>query len=288
MIPSLENEIKDARLTKTERRIADFALENLSRICFMTADDISTELGVSDASVIRFARSLGYAGFADLQKNIQSRISEHMGNGADGQSTPFERLTRIIPYLADDDLVQSMMRIMTRNFEETFKRNGMQKIEAISKCLIASRHKYIVGPRGNQDIAFMFAHLFAQNLPRVHPVLYADASPFEPLLDIDARDCAIIFSFPRYSGTAENISAFIKKSGARRIVISDKATAPIARGADILLTVGLNNLSFNNSRVVAVFLAELISADITRKMNPSEVNARLKKYDEMNPLQRSC
>jgi DNA-binding MurR/RpiR family transcriptional regulator len=285
MISSLENKIKDARLTKTGRRIADFALENLTRICFMTADDISTELGVSDASVIRFARSLGYSGFADLQKNIRSRISKHMENGAGGQSTPFERLTRIIPYLADDDLVRSMMRIMTRNFEDTFKRNGMQKIEEISKCLIASRHKYIVGPRGTQDLAFIYTHLFAQNLPRVHPVLYADASTFEPLLDIDERDCALMFSFPRYSGAAQTMSAFIRKSGAKRIVITDKATAPIAKGADILLTVALNNISFNNSRVVAVFLAELISADITRKINPSDINARLKKYDELNPLQ---
>jgi DNA-binding MurR/RpiR family transcriptional regulator len=253
----------------------------------MTADDISGEMGVSDASVVRFAQALGYSGFADLQKSIQLRISAHLENGAEGQTAPFDRLTRIIPYLASDDLVQSMMRTMTRNFEDTFKRNGMQKIEEISRVLIGSRRKFIVGPRGSQDLAFVYAQLFAQTLPEVHPVLSADASFFEPLLDIDKRDCALIISFPRYSGAASRIASFIKKTGAAKIVLTDKATSPLCRDADILLTVNVNNISFNNSRVVPVFLGELISADITRKINSSKLTARMKKFDELNPLSDS-
>jgi len=282
---TLEDEIRKARLTKTGRSIADFVLENLSRICFMTTDEVSREMGVSDASVIRFAQALGYSGFADLQREIQAAVSVHLenGNGGEGQLTPFERLNRIIPYLADDDLVQSMMKVMTRNFEDTFKRNGMEKIEKISKCLIGSRRKFIVGPRGSQDLAFVYANLFAQTLPGVHPVLYADSSFFEPLLDIDNRDCALIISFPRYSGAVERITSFINKSGATKIVVTDKATAPPARNADILVTLGIDNISFSNSRVVAVFLAELILADITRKIRPEALTARMKKHDSLNP-----
>jgi DNA-binding MurR/RpiR family transcriptional regulator len=241
-------------------------------------------MGVSDASVVRFAQSLGYSGFADLQKEIQAAVSVHLENGSDseGQLTPFERLNRIIPYLAADDLVQSMMKVMTRNFEDTFKRNGMEKIEEISKCLVSSRRKFIVGPRGSQDLAFVYANLFAQTLPGVHPVLYADSSFFDPLLDIDSTDCALIISFPRYSGAVEKIASFITKSGAAKIVVTDKATAPAAKNADILVTLGIDNISFSNSRVVAVFLAELILADITRKINPASLTARMKKFDELN------
>jgi DNA-binding MurR/RpiR family transcriptional regulator len=287
IISPLENKIKNARLTKTERRIADFFLDNLTRICFMTAEDISVELGVSDASVIRFVRSLGYTGFSELKKSIQTQLSKHLENSTNEQSALFERLTRITPYLTDDDLVQSMMKVMMRNFKDTFKRNEMKRIGEISQCLIASRRKYIIGPRGNQDLAFMAAHLFAQTLPGVHPVLYSDVSPFDPLLDIDRRDCALFFSFPRYSGASETSSLFVKKSRAKRIVVTDKVTSPIAAGADIILTAGLNNISFNNSRVIAVFLIELISADITRKIGTPKVTVRLKKYNDLNPLHGS-
>jgi len=255
----------------------------------MTTYEISREMGVSDASVVRFAQSLGYSGFADLQKRIQAAVSVQLenGNGSEGQMAPSERLERIIPYLASDDLVQSMMKVMTRNFEDTFKRNSMEKIGQISKCLIGSRRKFIVGPRGSQDLAFVYANLFAQALPGVYPVLHADASCFEPLLNIDDKDCALIISFPRYSGAVERITSFIKKSGAARIVVTDKVTAPPAKNADILITLGIDNISFTNSRVVAVFLAELILADISRKINSAELTARMKKFDELNPLDRT-
>ena len=280
----LEDEIRKAQLTKTSRRVADFVLENISRICFMTTDEISQEMGVSDASVIRFAQSLGYSGFADLQKKIQATLSDHLENGNEDHRPPFERINRIIPYLADDNLVQSMMKVMTCNFENTFKHNNMEKIEKISKCLISSRRKFIVGPRGNQDLAFFYASLFSQILPDVFPVLHADASFFEPLLEIDSSDCALIISFPRYSDAVRKVTSFINKSEATKIVITDKATAPPAKNADILVTVGIDNVSFNNSRVLPVFLAELILADITRKIKPSELTARMKKFDELNPL----
>jgi len=282
---TLEEEIRKAKLTKTSRHIADFVLENFSRVCFLTTDEISLEMGVSDASVIRFAQSLGYSGFADLQKKIQTAVSFHLDNGNEGQLPPFERLNRITPYLADDDLVQSMMKVMTRNFEDTFKRNSMEKIEQISKCLMRSRRKFIVGPRGSRDLAFFYASLFAQALSGVHSVLSADPSFSEPLLDIDSKDCALIISFPRYSGAVEKLTSFIDKAGATKIVVTDKATAPAAKNADILITLGIDNISFNNSRIVAVFLGELILADITRKTNSTEIAARMKKFDNLNPLE---
>ena len=278
----LENKIKDVRLTKTERRIADFTLENLSRICFMTANDLSSELGVSDTSVIRFARSLGYTGYADLQKSIQSEMAKQMENASlPGQASPLERFTRIFPYITDDDLINSMMRVVVKNFEDTLKRNSMDKIEQASKCLIESRNKYIVGFKGSQGIASMFFCFLAQTLPNAYPILYEDSSAYEMILDVSDQDCVIITSFPRYSRGAEIISAYVKDTGAKLIVLTDKATATVANGADILLTIGSANISFNNSYVVAQFIAELICADVLRKCDKNEIEERLKKFDDL-------
>ncbi|MCL2205054.1 MAG: MurR/RpiR family transcriptional regulator [Treponema sp.] len=285
MMLVLEDEIRKARLTKTSKQIADFVLENVSRICFMTTDEISREMGVSDASIIRFAQSLGYSGFADLQKRMQTSLSDHLEHSTgDSQLPPFERINRIVPYLADDNLVQSMMEVMTRNFEDTFKYNDMKKVEKISKCLISSRRKFIVGTRGGQDLAFLYANLLSQALPNVFPVSHADASYFEPLLEINNKDCAIIISLPRYSDSVRKITSFINKSGAKKIVITNKATAPPAKSADILFTVGVDNVTFSNSRITSVFLAELILADVTRKIDFAELSARLQKHENLNPL----
>ena len=49
-------------LNDTHRKIADFILQNLEKATFLSLMEISEEIGASDASLIRFARKLGFKG----------------------------------------------------------------------------------------------------------------------------------------------------------------------------------------------------------------------------------
>ena len=52
------------KLTKTEQKIADYITEHNSGVAFQTLGEVAGAAGVSTTSVIRFARELGYDGFA--------------------------------------------------------------------------------------------------------------------------------------------------------------------------------------------------------------------------------
>ena len=69
MNTSLQQRIQSADLTRTEKRIADYFLDHSESLYFMTARDIAQELGVSDTSIIRLCRTLGYRGFRELQES---------------------------------------------------------------------------------------------------------------------------------------------------------------------------------------------------------------------------
>ena len=64
---NLISKIQSMNLTKTEKVIADYILDNINNIGLSTVTDISLKLGVSDTSIIRFIRLLGFAGFADFK-----------------------------------------------------------------------------------------------------------------------------------------------------------------------------------------------------------------------------
>lgn len=66
----LRTMINNTSLTKTQKMIAKYVLDNSADACFMTSTEIAMKLGVSESSVIRFSRSLGYDGFMDFQKNL--------------------------------------------------------------------------------------------------------------------------------------------------------------------------------------------------------------------------
>jgi len=73
---NLISKIQSMNLTKTEKVIADYILDNINNIGLSTATDVSLKLGVSDTSIIRFIRLLGFAGFADFKNTMKERMLE--------------------------------------------------------------------------------------------------------------------------------------------------------------------------------------------------------------------
>ena len=57
-------------LNQTHKKIADFILQNLEKATFSSLIEISKEIGTSDASIIRFAREIGYKGYQDLRQSL--------------------------------------------------------------------------------------------------------------------------------------------------------------------------------------------------------------------------
>ena len=67
MTEELRAQLREVKLTKKEKLIAEFVLDNFAEACFITSTEIAKRLNISDSSVIRFTRTLGYAGFMDFQ-----------------------------------------------------------------------------------------------------------------------------------------------------------------------------------------------------------------------------
>ena len=89
---ALEKRIQQAQLTKCQHRIADYFLKNRNRICRMTSLAIAQEVGVSDASVIRFSRAVGYTGFADLRESLYDAFRQELTSMDIGRYAPAQRL----------------------------------------------------------------------------------------------------------------------------------------------------------------------------------------------------
>jgi len=62
------------QLTKSERAIASYLLASHDEAAFLSAAELALRLGVSQATVVRFARSVGYDGFPGLRREIQSLV----------------------------------------------------------------------------------------------------------------------------------------------------------------------------------------------------------------------
>ena len=61
-------------LSDSHRKVAEFVLENLEVATFLSLNELSRRIGVSDATLIRFAQEMGFSGFKEFREHLADFI----------------------------------------------------------------------------------------------------------------------------------------------------------------------------------------------------------------------
>ncbi len=273
----LKEAIKNATLTRTGRRIAEYILDHDTESCFMTSTDLAMRLNVSEASVVRFSRSLGFSGYTDFQKNLQASYTEKVSRVPNAVTVPHERLMASLER-PGDDYISTFLINTEKNIESVLKNNSRAVFDQAIELLIKSRKKFILGTRANSGVAAYFFLLLKHMLPNVYSTADSSVSVIDHLCDMEEGDCLILFSFPRYSDLDRQAVQMAEDSKTSLLVITDRPSAPLAQYATVLLTVDVDTNSFFNSYVGVQLVMEILCAGISQQVGSSN-GEKLKKID---------
>ena len=67
-----------SELTPTERRIAEAVLAEPTLLAFGTVSDLATRMGTSRPTIVRFANTLGFKGYTQLQRHVRTELSHRL------------------------------------------------------------------------------------------------------------------------------------------------------------------------------------------------------------------
>ena len=95
-------------------------------------------------------------------------------------------------------------------------------------------HVNLIGFRGFSGSARYMGVLLSQYINRVTYYCDADTRCVEGLIDYGSQDCVVVFGAERYSRMSCVLAQIARDAHCRLIVITDKLTAPLAVGADIM------------------------------------------------------
>lgn len=277
----LKEVLKNAKLTKTGKKISQYILDNDTEACFMTSTELAAKLEISEASVIRFSRSLGFTGYMDFQKNLREYYTEKINRVSNAITIPHERLRASIENPNTDYIEASMINTET-NIKSILKNNSRLNFEQAIELLYSSHRKYIVATRANSGVASYFFLLMKHMLPDVYSTADSSISVIDHLCDVTEQDCVVLFSFPRYSELDKQAMQMAKDAGASLLVITDNPSSPLAQYTDILLTVDVDTSFFFNSYVGVQLVTEILCAGLSRRVGTSneEKLRHLDKYLE--------
>jgi len=251
-----------------QKRLAQYFLSQFDEIPFRTVAEISNKAGVSDATVIRFSRTLGYEGFPQLREQFQRTILEKL--------SPSERFHRVIVFPDNfAELVSLVFETEVHNLRETEKGLEIDNILKIAECIIKAGRKYIVGLRASSGCAYLLGRFLTQILPNVITILDGDSRLFEGLRNIGKEDILVAISYPRYTKVTLEAVQFAIDRNATTVTITDSALSPSAQLSKYALIALSNSCNFANSYIGCLSLINLlVTLIIHMDKDHAEINLR--------------
>ena len=240
-------------LSPSEKQLARVLLADYPSIGLGTSADLGRAAEVSAATVVRFARSLGYGGFSELQSDLVSELSER---GASPVTQYGD--SRVRRKGADhwfDDAVAVTLGGATRSLEEIPKAD---LDAAVALLADPKRRVWVLGGRYSGFIA----RYFAFHLQQVRPgVLTPDNDVLAaPTVAIDTRrrDIAVVFDLRRYQSSTVQAARAMASAGATIICVTDEWLSPVADVAAVTLTTSVASAGPFDSAAGAFVLGELL------------------------------
>ena len=99
------------QMSGSQRRLADFMLEKPYQIAFASAAKVGGQLGVSSATVVRFAGFIGLDGYAHLQQLAQKALHREIS-----EVTQFKRKSTV---LTGESILHKSLRADIESIERT-------------------------------------------------------------------------------------------------------------------------------------------------------------------------
>lgn len=276
---SLIKNISKCELTRGQTRIADYIVKNQKRVLGMTSLEIGREIGVSDASVIRFCRVVGYEGFSDLKAHIQLEIKE---NGEKiGKHSLFDRFVMQSEKYAQDETAENeAIQLMSINLETSLRQNSRESYERIADAIRKANHKIVIGLRGGRGCALQFARLLSHLTTQVDYIIDEGHDQICRLTDLGEKDIAVFLNFPRYYKIDEKIAAILAQKRIPCILITDSMASPVARYAEEVLLVETEHCGFFHSMLGVTGVLEYLLILMCQK-EPGAFRERLKERDSV-------
>ena len=269
MRPRLLQQILAAhpRLSKGQRRAADYLYQNYDEAVFLTAGQIAERIGLSTSTVTRLAGALGYEGFPELQEAFRNLVrAERSTVSRLEEATAGRRGGR--------DVVAQVFASDLENLRRTHGDVDRDALARAADAIRGARQVYVVGLRSAHAVA-VFLHFGLQLTLGTSRLLVPGIGDLpEQTAELDSRDVLVAISFARYTRQTYEVLTQAKGRGARTVVITDKATSPLAQQGDVALVARTDLKSIIESYVAPLSLVNALVTLIASR-NPRRSMRRL-------------
>lgn len=246
--------------TKSERKIAEYILENHNDILDATITELAEKINTSDASIARFCKTLGCKGYQDFKIRLAKEILpkyKQLNVSIEKNDTP-------------EILCQKIFNCEIATLHENLEIVNVDTLKKAAEHIKSADHVEIFGSGGSFIIGQDIKHKFLKIGIRCSVISDIDMQSMSASL-LKKGDVVIGIS---HSGGTKSIFHCLdiaKKNGAFIILLTATAKSPMSRLADIVIPV-ISKETLFKSESNAARIAELVIMDVILAILVSDNN----------------
>ena len=216
----LRMEDKYEKMSKGQRRLADYVRENYDKAVFLTAAKLGETVGVSESTVVRFAIQLGYKGYPEFQKALEELVRTKLNS--------IQRMEVTYGRISQSEILETVLNSDIEKIRQTLAVIDHRAFDLAIETILNARKIYVIGIRSCAPLASFFSFYLNLVCDDVTPVTTNSSSEiFEQLIRIGEEDVIIGISFPRYSMRTLKALEFASNRKAKVITLTDSIHSPM-------------------------------------------------------------
>ena len=200
-------------LHPAERRLGDLVCDFPGELASYSASELAALAEVSNATVTRFVRRLGYESYEDARRDARNEANSG------------SRLYLQQAGSTDAAEPESYLETDIRNLRETIGDVSKDDIDRLAEALLGARKVWCVGYRASNALANYLQWQLLQAIDDAIPVPGGGQTMGEHVARMQATDVVVLFGLRRRIAGFSDLLGAITASGAQVAMITDEGLA---------------------------------------------------------------
>lgn len=261
------------QLTKSEKRIADFMRRRQDEAAFLPAGEIAERLDLSEATMVRFARKLGYESYPALREFLQDTIRNRMTHSA--------RLRSRLDSLREaGDIYEKMVASEIDYLTESLHTVSREDLQAAVDLLKMHQRVFVFGLGPSISLVDMLEIRLTRMGKHIISLKTSGKEMLEPMLNMDSNDLLIAVGFFNLTPNLQLIIDHANQLKTPVILVTDTLGELIGKKADVVLAARRGPVSAFHSLTVPMTVINAILLALS-SIDEEQVMARLDNLDKL-------
>ena len=211
---------------ETERKIADYIINNTKDLIYSTISQVAEKLQVSDATIFRFCKKNSLKGFQELKITLATELTEGIHNNYGNE--------QINENDTEQTIINKVFKANITALNDTLLSVDSKLIEKASNDILAADQIVFYGSGGSGIIAMDAHHKFLRTGLKVS--VYTDNHlQLMSVSQLTKNDLIITISHSGSNLDMINLLNIAKENGTKSIAITSFTKCPVGDKADIHL-----------------------------------------------------